>query len=588
MKRNKLIYGMIAATTLFAASCTDFDDYNEAYTDNNPQGTQTLWDNISANGNLSQFAEILKKVNFDKELQNTRTYTVWAPADGSYDVNELLSKYGNDNDLLKKFVNSHVATYNYTLSGEVDANVHALNGKSFALQGNGSNYTYDGVKITNPNLPNLNGILHTIDGYALFLPNIYEHIFDMTGYETDSIKNLFDRYENEYLDKSQSIEGGMDEEGNQTYIDSVMVVSNSLINRDYLNANIIHEDSNFTMLIPNNDAFDKAYNQISKLYNYAAVTQYWEPSKAIPEPPTPSKETTVEGFADSLTIRNIVANTVFNNNGYYNRWLVDPEYVNKSDTLYNTRYRKLSNGPEILSHTVGDVQKMSNGYVRVVDSLAYLPWETYNPEIHVRLSTSNMPLVSGIQGTQPTSRTLYLDEQGNITQSTSGKVRYTARYLDFVPADDYSNPKIYFNVSDVRSTTYNVYVALVPSDTIEGGVQRANKFEVALSYADKNGNLSGSGSKLFTNSFNNWKKSVATSKLVLSPDTIIKPDTILVGQVTFPVSYYGLTNSKAMVRIEGKRSTWNTTEFAKIDNRIRLLGIILRPVEYDEYLKKDE
>lgn len=588
MKRNKLIYGMIAATTLFAASCTDFDDYNEAYTDNNPQGTQTLWDNISANGNLSQFAEILKKVNFDKELQNTRTYTVWAPADGTYDVNELLSKYGNDNDLLKKFVNSHVANYNYTLSGEVDANVHALNGKSFALQGNGSNYTYDGVKITNPNLPNLNGILHTIDGYALFLPNIYEHIFDMNGYETDSIKNLFDRYENEYLDKSQSIEGGMDEEGNQTYIDSVMVVSNSLINRDYLNANIIHEDSNFTMLIPNNDAFDKAYNQISKLYNYAAVTQYWEPSKAIPEPPTPSKETTAEGFADSLTIRNIVANTVFNNNGYYNRWLVDPEYVNKSDTLYNTRNRKLSNGPEILSHTVGDVQKMSNGYVRVVDSLAYLPWETYNPEINVRLSTSNMPLVSGIQGTQPTSRTLYLDEQGNITQSTSGKVRYTARYLDFVPADDYSNPKIYFNVSDVRSTTYNVYVALVPSDTIEGGVQRANKFEVALSYADKNGNLSGSGSKLFTNSFNNWKKSVTTSKLVLSPDTIIKPDTILVGQVTFPVSYYGLTNSKAMVRISGNRSTWNTAEFAKIDNRIRLLGIILRPVEYDEYLKKDE
>ena len=128
----------------------------------------------------------------------------------------------------------------------------------------------------------------------------------------------------------------------------------------------------------------------------------------------------------------------------------------------------------------------------------------------------------------------------------------------------------------------------MPSDTIEGGVQRANKFEVALSYADKNGNLSGSGSKMFTNSFNNWKNSVETSKLVLSPDTIIKPDTILVGQVTFPVSYYGLTNSKAMVRIEGKRSTWNTSEYTKIDNRIRLLGIILRPVEYDEYLKKDE
>ena len=44
---------MIAAATLLAASCTDFDDYNEAYKTGSPESKKTLWENISSLSDLT-------------------------------------------------------------------------------------------------------------------------------------------------------------------------------------------------------------------------------------------------------------------------------------------------------------------------------------------------------------------------------------------------------------------------------------------------------------------------------------------------------------------------------------------------------
>lgn len=76
---------MIAAATLLAASCTDFDDYNEAYKTGSPESKKTLWENISSRSDLTEFASLLYKVGYDKELGNTRFYTVWAPQNGTFD-----------------------------------------------------------------------------------------------------------------------------------------------------------------------------------------------------------------------------------------------------------------------------------------------------------------------------------------------------------------------------------------------------------------------------------------------------------------------------------------------------------------------
>ena len=48
---------MMAATMLTAISCSDFDDYNEVPAEQSVAAQQTLWQNISNNKELSDFAD---------------------------------------------------------------------------------------------------------------------------------------------------------------------------------------------------------------------------------------------------------------------------------------------------------------------------------------------------------------------------------------------------------------------------------------------------------------------------------------------------------------------------------------------------
>ncbi len=163
---------MMAAATMFAASCSDFDDYNEAYTSGNTESQQTLWDNISGNSELTQFSELLKKGGYDEVLKSSRFVTVWAPKDGTYDNTSLLAM--DKETLVERFIKNHVANYNYNISTGDERRVYTLNEKSIIMENN----TYGGLNIEKKNIPSVNGILHIIDGYAEYHPNIYEYIFE--------------------------------------------------------------------------------------------------------------------------------------------------------------------------------------------------------------------------------------------------------------------------------------------------------------------------------------------------------------------------------------------------------------------------
>lgn len=132
---------MMAAATMFAASCSDFDDYNEAYTSGNTESQQTLWDNISGNSELTQFAELLKKGGYDEVLKSSRFVTVWAPKDGTYDNTSLLAM--DKETLVERFIKNHVANYNYNISTGDERRVYTLNEKSIIMENN----TYGGLNI---------------------------------------------------------------------------------------------------------------------------------------------------------------------------------------------------------------------------------------------------------------------------------------------------------------------------------------------------------------------------------------------------------------------------------------------------------
>lgn len=561
MKRNRYILSAMAASALLAVSCSEFDDYNQAYTQTSPESTNTIWENISAEPKLSDFASLLKKAGYDEQLGNSRFYTVWAPENGTFNFDSLMNV---DNDVLTyKFINSHVANFNYTLSASnYSTRVHTLNEKSFTLAGTNGAYTYDGNAISKMNQPSLNGTIHYMAGAARFLPNIYEYIFEAEG--IDTIASFYKRYEKTEIDTKRSVEGSIDEDGNQTYEDTVLVTSNTLTGNDYLRANIAEEDSSFTILLPTDEAYQKAYSAIKKCYNYTDKIQYYSIAQATGVAAAATNRTVdAASLSDSLARRMIYLHSVFNNRQKYNRWVLNPNDVDRTDTLYSTQRYKLSNGPEILSHTIGSAVQMSNGYSRIVDSLAFRPWEVYNPELNVGIFNSTYrPYV-----TAGTAR----NQDLGYGELDTEKGLDLVRYLDLIPASETSNPSVYFYISGVRSTKYNIYVVTVPADVKVGSteVARQYKMKVDISYADANGNAT--------------KKSLGT----FTTDST-KIDTLMVGTVDFPVSYVNVNNCWPYISLTSSRSTWNRTEWNTIDNRLRIAAVFLRPVDYDEYLKNEE
>lgn len=580
-RKNHYIFGMIAvAATMASVSCSDFDDYNKAYTNASVESTKTLWENILGQENLSQFAEVAKKAGFDKELNSSRTYTVWAPVNGSFDYDRYINRMDSDS-VRYKFIENHVANFNYAMTGEArNERVHTLNEKSYLLASSDNGvFTFDGKTMNGTGIPSVNGTLHTINGEAAFYPNIYESIFETAG--SDSVVAYFNKYKREYLDTKNSIEGPI-VDGKQTYIDSVMVSDNGLFRS--FNAYIAREDSNYTMLLPTDKAYLEAYNRIKTCFVYPSTMQYYEVSSEYQgENPTAQSlkvETstyTAAYLQDSIVKKNLISPLFVNNNKRENSWLVGKQTGYSIDSLVSTRSDEMSNGREMAETAmVSEPAVRSNGYVRTVDTLAYKAWELWNPEIDVPIrngayrpySNTTAAVVSSVSLTEDEIDPAKLD---TTIKYSNGEVYMPKSYLNFAANGDRRAPAAYFYIPNVRSTSYNIYIEFVPARYRIGATEREKnyKVDVTVKYAGSDGKVASSAVKTFKNVQTTDSSHVCRVK---------------VGTVQFPVSYYGLDDCYPYIYVKSARSTISTKDYDKLDNNLRISRIFLRPVEYDNYL----
>ena len=548
---------MAAAVLLAATSCSDFSDYNDTPVSDVQQADRTLWENISQNDQLSDFATLVKKAGFDDELSQPHYYTVWAPLNGTYDASSLMS--ADSATVLYQFVKSHIAEYNHSVSGLVDERIHALNRKSFAFEGDGQ-YTYAGHILRQLNLPNSNGIMHLLDGAARFYPNLYEYLFSCEG--IDSVATFFKRYETSVLDTKNSVLGPTIN-GKQTYIDSVMITSNSLLNR--IKAKLDKEDSTYTMLVPTNEAWLAHYDKISKCYNYINTTVAQNIDEATSTSSAPTASVTVDAAytKDSLTRLHLVSDLVYNNNNYYNNWLID-DTVEPYDTLYSTTYGYMTNPQEIMSRVI-DCETMSNGTFCLVDSLAFRPWESWC------YSLGQSPLNSR---TWTGSNTMvYIDNTlfDAIKYVPKNPAQKQLGYLWVTPLSNYGKPQLDVKLRNVLSTTYNIYIVLAPGQDV-GEDADGNKFlkpnmlDFTLSYCDAKG-------KLATQKLN--------QKVVNDPTRV---DTLAVGTFTFPVAYAGLgDNVYPNLKITTDFGVFDKAKMAAYTRDFSIISILMRPVELEEF-----
>ena len=607
--KNSLVACLVGCGCVAAVSCTEFDDYNKEVADATASANQTLWENIQQNPQLSDFASLIKKAGFDAQLATSHYYTVWAPLNNTFDMaayEQLGSKA-----LLNQFVYNHVAEYGHNATGKLNERVRMLNGKSYDFTGS-NGYQFCGVALSEANQPSYNGIMHILNGAAAYRPNLYDFLTDeelSAGKGIDSLRAYFQKYEYSYLDEKSSVVGPI-VNGVQTYIDSVMVTVNSLTST--LNAQLDKEDSTYTFLMPTNEVWKRAIERISPYFNYIPRTTAQAfiesgSSVSIASDPATYDVDDVAYLRDSLVKRSIIRNLAFSNNDGYNKWVESEPSSLGSDTLQTTTYNKLSNPADILNPAfLREKILMSNGFGRIVDSLAMYPWETYAPE-RVYDTRSNLARVA-------------TGNAHNVNVVLKGYDGYefakdgSLRYVWAEPNGGFSKPEMDVYLPNMLSTTYDFYCVFVPERFDKSGTTSPlpNRVLFELNYCDAKGNLQNytflNDTEENITAFNDYIAQVKakmveadpTAKPAEVPDNATnrttirafsndptKVDTVYIGRFTFPVSYYGLgTNSAKIcpnIKITSPMSVFNKTLLAGFSRDLRIAAIIAKPLELVEF-----
>lgn len=546
---------MILSLGIGLCSCSDWDDHYAASSDGNAGTTAYIWENISNNAELSDFAQLVKKSGYDEVLSADQTYTVWAPVNGSFNYDSLALV--NDEGLLNEFVKNHIARNNYQASGSTSVNVKMLNDKYLAFTGNGT-YTMNGINISKANIPAINGTVHTINGKMDFHPNIYEYM-GQGIYQLDSLHDYYHRYDVRILDEENSVVGPV-VNGEVTYLDSVFIETNNLYST--LGAYINREDSSYSMLMPTDEAWNKAKASISSYYNYAPTFQFasFNTSAQVEEVEVAIDS---EYLKDSLTHLAMVKYLTFNNNLYANPAL-KTSATGLDSVVTTTRTVFRSSDADALFEGATRVT-MSNGFAFITDSLRMQPWNTWCPPI--KIEAERAATQAGFKLTL-SNRTISLTNS-TINKNVEGSVSGNA-YIDIVPSSDYANPEAFFYIPDVLSTTYVVYGVFVPAD-----IQQSNsdavlpykmKFEIGYNQADGSLTTMGDNSATFVND---------TSRV----------DTICFGEFTFPMAYEGTGSYSPYIRLRNF-TTRSELRRGEYDNEIRLDCIMLIPKELDDYIKE--
>ena len=163
-----------------------------------------------------------------------------------------------------------------------------MNKKNVKL-GTISEGTIEEENVDKMNVSCSNGVVHVIDGYLPYQYNIYEFLakdwrdnytpaeplpaLDENGeaveVELPPYETLYGYLSEMYvdsLDEPRSVSRGVDENGDQIWVDSVVISNNKILRR--LDAYLYREDSTYITLLPDFDAYNRRFQGIKGLFNF--------------------------------------------------------------------------------------------------------------------------------------------------------------------------------------------------------------------------------------------------------------------------------------------------------------------------------
>ena len=255
-------------------SCTDWNDHYE--TSSVADESQSLWKAISEHGELTNFASVVKACGYDRVLSSNQTFTVFAPTNATFSATQaemLIASYNeqagkgvrtNDNTVIRRFLQNHIAQYRYPISSLTEKTIAMMNNKYAPITAN----TIGNRSFTSKNALSTNGLLFTIDGALDYLPNVFENL-DMEA-DLDSVYQFLNSHSVYAFDETQSVPGEI-VDGLTHYLDSVTVFNNDLLQKYGL---INSEDSNYIMLAPVNTEWKRLVDEYTPYFNYANNVPY--------------------------------------------------------------------------------------------------------------------------------------------------------------------------------------------------------------------------------------------------------------------------------------------------------------------------
>lgn len=263
---------LISTTPQLLVSCTDtWDDHYDAPAEGVQQGS--LWQAISQNPDLSNFASVVKACGYDVPLGSSQVFTVFAPTNANFSQDEaqaLIAQYqaergtvsDEENTTIKEFLQNHIALYNHSVSSLSNDSVVMMNGKYMPLT-----HTSFGGQLLNGSTKNSlyeNGILFTLDQKVDYFPNVFEYV--RKDSDLDSLASFLynPKFYYREFQPEQSVPGGF-ENGRTVYLDSVFEQHNELF---YNLGRINNEDSVYWMVAPTNAVWKQLVEEYDQYFNY--------------------------------------------------------------------------------------------------------------------------------------------------------------------------------------------------------------------------------------------------------------------------------------------------------------------------------
>ena len=571
---SKVIGLAVAALTLAACSDTWDDHY-----DKKGEGTNdaTLWQAITQNGNLSNFAKVVQACGYDKALNSSQVFTVFAPTNDNFsaqEAEELIAGYNaekgkvmdDDNTVIKEFIQNHIAMYNHSVSPMRDDSLVMMNGKNMFL----TSGSFGGNQILSSNVHYNNGVLFTIQGKAQYFPTVFEYL--RKDADLDSIASFFYNtrfYRKEFV-PGRSVAGGL-ENGKTVYLDSVFVQQNDLW--DYLWAYTNEEDSTYWMVVPTNQVWKQLIEEYEPYFNYDKNVSFRDsmaytlPRMAIVNGTTFSRTVNTDSHLTDSALSTSAAET------YTSR---EYSWGNKNLHYYQFGGKSAVNTQKPLSATgiFTDTEDVvcSNGLVKKaydwkINKLnTFYQWIIIEAEEGSSVKEVSKQENSTTHDMEPTikavTRRVMSDNRFN------GKV-WSNAFVEFQQQKTTVNHTVTFNIRNVLSNIpYDIYLVTAPALANDSNATEAEripcKMECAIYYHDQNGETQRTSLK---SSFSN-NPNIVDYILLSDPEKGFE----------FPTATYGLTEAEPQITLELKTKVSSSElRTKKFDRTMRIDCIMLVP-----------